>query len=76
MCIQQTHLSSKYQPVIPNYTIITKHRLPQLGKGGGQLKMSGVNIGGVSVFNVYNPPSNSFALEAFGFLSAFRNVVL
>ena len=26
--------------------------------------------------NIYNPPSNSFAIEAFNFLSAFSNIVL
>jgi len=35
ICIRETHLSPKYQPAIPNYTIIRKDRPPHLGKGGG-----------------------------------------
>ena len=69
-----------------------KDRPPHLRKGGGllicvrhsvvyseidiRLEISGVKIGGVSIFNAYNLPSNSFAIEAFDFLSAFSNIVL
>jgi len=46
-----------------------------ISPGDIQLEISGVKFAGVSVFNAYIPPSNSFNIEAFHFLSALRNVV-
>ena len=37
ICIQETHLTPKYHPVFPNYTILRQDRLPFRGKGGGLL---------------------------------------
>jgi len=88
ICIQQIHLSNKYQPAIHNYAIIRKDRPPHLGKGGRlaicvrqsvvysdvdisssdiRLETTGVKIGGISIFNVYSPPSNSFNIGGFVF---------
>jgi len=41
-----------------------------------RLEISGIKVSGISIFNIYNPPSNHFAIESFDFLSAFQNVVL
>ena len=35
ICLQETHLTSKYQPSLPGYTLLRKDRPPRLGKGGG-----------------------------------------
>ena len=35
ICIQESHLTSKYRPSIPNYCLIRKDRPPSKGKGGG-----------------------------------------
>ena len=35
LCLQETHLSCKYQPHPPRYTILRKERPPHLGKSGG-----------------------------------------
>jgi len=35
ICIQETHLTPKYHPVFPNYTILRQDRPPVKGKGGG-----------------------------------------
>ena len=37
ICIQETHLTPKYHPVFPNYTILRQDRPPFRGKGGGLL---------------------------------------
>ena len=37
ICIQETHLTPKYHPVFPNYTILRQDRPPVRGKGGGLL---------------------------------------
>jgi len=34
ICLQETHLTSKYQPTIPSYVIQRKDRPPHRGKGG------------------------------------------
>jgi len=35
ICLQETHLTPKYQPSLPGYTLLRKDRPPHLGKGGG-----------------------------------------
>jgi len=35
LCIQESHLTSKYQPSIPHYHVIRKDHPPSKGKGGG-----------------------------------------
>jgi len=35
ICLQETHLTPKYQPSLPGYTSLRKDRPPHLGKGGG-----------------------------------------
>jgi len=35
LCIQESHLTPKYQPSIPHYHVIRKYRPPSKGKGGG-----------------------------------------
>jgi len=35
ICLQETHLTQKYQPSLPGYTMLRKDRPPHLGKGGG-----------------------------------------
>jgi len=37
ICIQETHLTSKYHPVFPTYTILRQDRPTFRGKGGGLL---------------------------------------
>ena len=37
ICIHETHLTPKYHPVFPNYTILRQDRPPFRGKGGGLL---------------------------------------
>ena len=37
ICIKETHLTPKYHPVFPNYTILRQDRPPIRGKGGGLL---------------------------------------
>jgi len=97
ICIQETHLSPKYNPIFPGYTVIRKDRPPHRSKGGGlaicvrqsvvhsdidisprdsHLEISGIKISAVSIFTIYNPPSNNFTIETFDFLSGLRNVVL
>ena len=34
LCLQETHLSCKYQPQLPRYTILRKDRPPHFGKSG------------------------------------------
>jgi len=34
ICIHETHLSPKYNPILPGYTVIAKDRPPHRGKGG------------------------------------------
>jgi len=35
LCIQESHLTPKYQPSIPHYQVIRKNRPLSKGKGGG-----------------------------------------
>jgi len=35
LCIQESHLTPKYQPSLPHYHVICKDRPPSKGKGGG-----------------------------------------
>ena len=35
ICLQETFLSSKYEPIISGYSIVRKDRPPHLGRGGG-----------------------------------------
>jgi len=35
LCIQESHLTPKYQPSIPHYHVLRKDRPPSKGKGGG-----------------------------------------
>jgi len=35
ICIQETHLCPKCNPILPGYTVIRKDRPPHRGKGGG-----------------------------------------
>jgi len=35
LCIQESHLTPKYQPLIPHYHVIRKYRLPSKRKSGG-----------------------------------------
>jgi len=37
ICIQESHLTSKYRPSLPHYCLIRKDRPPSKGKGGGLL---------------------------------------
>ena len=54
ICIQETHLTPKYHPVFPNYTILRQDHPPFRGKGGGLLiciktsEFSEVNLSGPS----------------------------
>jgi len=55
ICIQETHLTPKYHPVFPTYTILRQDRPPFRGKGGGLLiciksshEFSEVNLSGPS----------------------------
>ena len=55
ICIQETHLTPKYHPVFPNYTILRQDCPPFRGKGGGlliciktSLEFSEVNLSGPS----------------------------
>jgi len=40
------------------------------------LEISGIKTSAVSIFNIYNPPSNNFTIETFDFLSGLKTVVL
>jgi len=40
------------------------------------LEIYGIKTSSVSIFNIYNPPTNNFTIETFDFLSGLKNVVL
>ena len=55
ICIQETHLTPKYRPVFPNYTILRQDRPPFRSKGSGllicmktSLDFSEINLSGPS----------------------------
>ena len=66
LCIQESHLTPKYQPSIPHYQVIRKGR--PLSKG--------IAVHGFSIFNIYNPLSNLLTSTSLDFLSNFAKVIL
>jgi len=52
------------------------HSEINISPSGSHLKNSGVKTSAVSIFNIYNPPSNNFTIETFDILSDLKNDVL
>jgi len=60
ICIQETHVHSEID----------------ISLSDSHVEISGIKTSTVSIFNIYNPPSNNFTIVTFDFLSGLKNVVL
>jgi len=52
------------------------HSEIDISPSDSHLEISGIKTTAVSIFNIYNPPRNNFAMATFDFLSDLKNVVL